>query len=231
MQSSIKVGKVGHSPAPSRRVIVVGRSNLQNNLLADLVDQFSGCSCLLRTAQDLNGIPDSATTLVLLDIEGIPAPAIAASLESVSEGEWCRNIAVINADETVGFEQIVVWPGVKGIFFRKTSKEDLIKGIHAIFNGDYWLPRKILCAHLERTRSSQRPAAAEVNTLTRKEIETLKLVASGNSTHNIAHMLNVSPHTVKTHIYNLFRKIRVSNRVQAAHWALQNIEAVRRKFV
>jgi DNA-binding NarL/FixJ family response regulator len=231
MQSSIKVGKVGHSPAPSRRVIVVGRSNLQNNLLADLVEQFSGCSCLLRSVQDLNGIPDSATTLVLLDIEGIPAPAIAASLESLSAGELCRNIAVINADETVGFDQIVMWPGVKGIFFRETSKGDLIKGIQAIFEGDYWLPRKILCAHLERTRSSQRAVAVEVNSLTRKEIETLKLVASGNSTHNIAHMLNVSPHTVKTHIYNLFRKIRVSNRVQAAHWALQNIEAVRRKFV
>jgi len=230
MQNTTTVEKVGHSAAPSRRVVVVGRSNLQNKLLADLVDQFSGCSCVLRTFADLNSVPDSATALVLLDIEGMPAHAVAASLELLSTGELCRSIGVINAEETVAFDQIVMWPGVKGMFFRETSKEDLIKGIQAIFSGDYWLPRKILCAYLERTRSSQRPAAAEVNTLTRKEIETLKLVASGNSTHNIARMLNVSPHTVKTHIYNLFRKIRVSNRVQAAHWAQQNIEAVQRKF-
>jgi LuxR family transcriptional regulator of csgAB operon len=222
---------VGPSAAPSRRVVVIGRSNLQNNLLADLVDQFSGYTCTVRTVQDLNGFADSATALVLLDVEGISAPAIAASVEWLSAGESCRNIALINADETVEFDQIVMWPGVKGLFLRETSKENLIKGIRAIFSGDYWLPRKILCAHLERTRLSQRPAAAAVSVLTRKEIETLKLLASGNSTHQIAHLLHVSPHTVKSHIYNLFRKIRVSNRVQAAHWALQNIEAMRREFV
>jgi len=35
---------------------------------------------------------------------------------------------------------------------------------------------------------------------------------------------------VKTHIYNLFRKLHVGNRVQAVHWALQNIEGVEREF-
>ena len=46
----------------------------------------------------------------------------------------------------------------------------------------------------------------------------LRLLAAGNTTEHIAASLKVSPHTVKTHIYNLFRKIHVSNRVQAVHW-------------
>jgi len=97
-----------------------------------------------------------------------------------------------------------------------------VKGIEAIFRGEYWLPRRVLCAHLERTRTVQRPASPAATLLTRKEMETLRLLATGGSTEHIAHELKVSPHTVKTHIYNLFRKIRVTNRVQAVHWAAQN---------
>jgi DNA-binding CsgD family transcriptional regulator len=36
----------------------------------------------------------------------------------------------------------------------------------------------------------------------------------------------VSLHTVKTHVYNVYRKLRVSNRVQAVQWALQNTEGL-----
>jgi DNA-binding NarL/FixJ family response regulator len=212
--------------APRRSVVIIGRESLQNRLLAGLIEQRSGCSCLLRSVEGLNGFPFAANALALLDIEGLAAPDIAARLQALSV-RACRSIAVINADEDVAFAEIVTWPGVKGVFLTDTSQESLVKGIQAIFNGDYWLPRKLLCEHLERTRVALRPAAStEATSLTRKEIETLKLLATGNSTVYIASKLNVSPHTVKTHIYNLFRKIRVSNRVQAAQWAMQNIDVV-----
>src|SRR5258708_2180035 len=104
-----------------------------------------------------------------------------------------------------------------------TRPADQVKGIEAIFRGEYWLPRRLLGAHLERTRTVQLPASPAATLLTRKELETLRLLATGSSTEHIANELRVSPHTVKTHIYNLFRKIRVSNRVQAVHWASQNM--------
>ncbi|HKC30483.1 MAG TPA: response regulator transcription factor, partial [Burkholderiales bacterium] len=119
-------------------------------------------------------------------------------------------------------ELVVACPGVKGVFFTESSEDTLVKGIEAIFRGEYWLPRRVLCAHLERTRTVQKPASPAATLLTRKEMETLRLLSTGSSTEHIAQELKVSPHTVKTHIYNLFRKIRVSNRVQAVHWAAQN---------
>jgi LuxR family transcriptional regulator of csgAB operon len=212
--------------APRRSVILVGPESLQNRLLAGLIEQRSGCNCLLRSAAGLEGFPFASNALALLDIEGLSAPEISAQLRALSARASC-SIAVINADEGAAFAEIVTWPGLKGVFFSDSSQENLVKGIQAIFNGDYWLPRKILCEHLERTRVALRPAvSSEAINLTRKEIETLKLLASGNSTLYIASKLNVSPHTVKSHIYNLFRKIRVSNRVQAAQWAMQYIDGV-----
>jgi DNA-binding NarL/FixJ family response regulator len=214
----------------SRSVIIIGRSSLQNKLLADLIDERTGCICLVRSIDALSGLPIAANALALLDIEGVAEKDIILNLQSLAATASCRNVAVINADESTTFLQVIAWPGVKGVFFRESSPDNLLKGIQGIFGGEYWLPRKMLSAHLEMIRMRQRSPASVVPALTRKEIETLRLLTGGSSNNHIARRLSVSPHTVKTHVYNLFRKLRVNNRVQAVHWALQNIDGVQREF-
>ena len=115
---------------------------------------------------------------------------------------------------------------VQGVFFRDTSRENLVRGIQAIFAGEYWLPRDVLSRHFARTRRAHRLALVRDSAveLTRKETETLELLLGGHSNGAIARRLGVSPHTVKTHLYNLFRKIGARNRVQAVNWAMRNID-------
>jgi LuxR family transcriptional regulator of csgAB operon len=197
-------------------VIIVGTGSLQNRALANLIEMRTGYVCRIRPADQLDGFP-SATALMLID-----AAEFAARAQALCASGLYQSIAVMNADEQLPLELVVACPGVKGVFFTESSEDTLVKGIEAIFRGEYWLPRRVLCAHLERTRTMQKPASSAATLLTRKEMETLRLLATGSSTQHIAKELKVSPHTVKTHIYNLFRKIRVSNRVQAVHWAAQN---------
>ena len=52
-----------------------------------------------------------------------------------------------------------------------------------------------------------------------REIEILGLISTGATNADIADKLIISQHTVKTHIYNIFQKIGVPNRLQAALWA------------
>jgi len=216
--------------APKREVVLIGRKNFQNKLLALLIAERIGCSCLVRSIEDLRGPSVDVNVLALLDVEGIAAPDLNARLQVLATCASVRNIALINADEGVSFEQIVACPGIKGIFYGETTEENFVKGIGAIFNGECWLPRKMLFAHWEQTSAHKRPFPIETTLLTRKEIDTLKLLVGGHSNNHIARTLSVSPHTVKTHIYNLFRKLHVGNRVQAVHWALQNIEDLEREF-
>jgi len=198
-----------------RRVIVDGPYSVQNKALAELIETRTGYPCAIRAADRLNGIAPEQL-LVLLDAGRCTArlPALCAN----------RNfsIALINADATFPGEYIAS-QGVKGVFDADTSEDDLIKGIKAIFDGEYWLPYRMLCAHLERTRSLPRPQDPAATRLTPKEVETLRLLAKGDSNKHIARQLNVSPHTVKVHTSSLFRKIQVSNRVQAAQWATCHI--------
>jgi LuxR family transcriptional regulator of csgAB operon len=59
--------------------------------------------------------------------------------------------------------------------------------------------------------------------LTPREKAILALVACGASNETIAANLYISLHTVKTHIYNAFKKISVQNRLQAALWAAKHL--------
>jgi len=51
----------------------------------------------------------------------------------------------------------------------------------------------------------------------------LTMVISGSKNKDIAHQLLISPHTVRTHIYNIYKKINVPNRLQASLWAAKNL--------
>lgn len=58
--------------------------------------------------------------------------------------------------------------------------------------------------------------------LSQREIEVLRMLACGTTNIEIAHSLNISPHTVKSHINHIFNKLGVSSRTQASVWATQN---------
>lgn len=58
--------------------------------------------------------------------------------------------------------------------------------------------------------------------LTRRETHVLRLLAKGHANTQIAVRLQISPHTVKSHVINIFNKLGVSDRIQAAVWAARN---------
>jgi DNA-binding NarL/FixJ family response regulator len=65
-------------------------------------------------------------------------------------------------------------------------------------------------------------AAAEGAELTRRELEILQLVAEGHSNTQLAKMLWVTEQTIKFHLSNVYRKLKVANRTEASRWAQLN---------
>lgn len=203
-----------------RCVVIVSQRSVQNCLVASVIDERLGCGCEVRTIGGRwESIPGAA--VALLDVDGMSTRDIAGHADSMLASGAFRGIALMNADEgSVG--RLACSPGVRGVFFRDTSQEQLLKGLRAMMGGEYWLPRSVLAAHFENTRAATAAASDRVE-LTVKETETLKLLVGGDSNSAIARRLGVSPHTVKTHLYNLFRKIGARNRVQAVKWAMKNL--------
>ena len=67
-----------------------------------------------------------------------------------------------------------------------------------------------------------KPKAAGLEELTGREIEVLRLIAAGKSNHEIAEELVISEKTVKTHVSNIFSKLHLEDRTQAAIYALKH---------
>lgn len=204
-----------------RSLVIVGRRSMQNSLVAGVIDERLGCGCQVRPICQWNSLSAASGAMVLLDAEGMSTQDIHRHARAVLAGGASR-IALINVEESEAAE-LAYSPGVRGIFFRETSQENLLKGLRAILAGAYWLPRRVLETHFEKTRGETRPASLGAVQLTRKETETLELLVGGHSNSIIARRLGVSPHTVKTHLYNVFRKIGVKNRVQAVKWGMDHL--------
>lgn len=71
----------------------------------------------------------------------------------------------------------------------------------------------------DAAREPAKPPAKEAERLTGREQQVLRLLAQGLSNPEISHVLQISPHTAKRHVANIFAKIEAKDRAQAALWA------------
>jgi DNA-binding CsgD family transcriptional regulator len=115
--------------------------------------------------------------------------------------------------------------GLRGVFNEGESLEIMGRGIRAMLNGELWIPRKNLEALLLETESETFSTTCQGTNLTSREKEIILIVASGASNQQIADQLFISPHTVRTHLHNLFTKINVTSRLQAALWVASNLQS------
>jgi len=115
--------------------------------------------------------------------------------------------------------------GACGYLLKDSSVEELIRGIEAAAIGESLVSPAIAGKVLQQVRATAAsPDAAETirAELSEREIEVLKLIASGNDNAMIAAELHISPKTVKNHISNILMKLQIQNRIQAAVYAVRS---------
>jgi DNA-binding NarL/FixJ family response regulator len=109
--------------------------------------------------------------------------------------------------------------GASGFLLKDTPPEQLVAGIRAVAQGDALLApsitRRVIEEFVRRPPSSVKTMPPELENLTARELEVLKLIARGLSNAEIAKELFVSETTVKTHVAHVLTKLDVRDRVQA----------------
>ncbi|GAB4478165.1 MAG: response regulator transcription factor [Anaerolineales bacterium] len=109
--------------------------------------------------------------------------------------------------------------GAKAYLMKDISREELIRVIHAVADGQAYLQPEITSRLLDRV--SEMPLPEESRSFSKREVEILQLLAQGLSNKEIAHQLTLSEHTVKTHVANIFTKLEVNNRAEAVLQAVK----------
>jgi len=111
--------------------------------------------------------------------------------------------------------------GAEGYILKDSESSELKKAISVIVNGESYIQPKLIPA-LNKRLVTRDVDKEKIDSLTSREREVLIQVASGMFNKEIATSLNISERTVKNHISNIFKKIDVSDRTQAAVFAIKN---------
>lgn len=192
-----------------------------NDFVSFLTEQLEQ-DCIIRNLRDSDSV--DGHPLMLIDCHCFTPNRIQDWLNSLDTGE-IPPVALFNTEPSSLHESLLEWPCVKGFFFRETGYQQIVDGLRMMLEGDFWVPRRLLHAYLERNR---RPPTHNIKTpdlLTRREREILKLLENGATNAAMASAMGVSEHTIKTHLYNIYKKIDVANRIEAINWSRQNISA------
>lgn len=209
-----------------RKVFIVGSQSLQNQLLADFINQASDeLSCdTLAGINDLN-ISElvNCTTLLLIDNNTADVGPCLDTINDMAKQDLVAHAALFNVPDEQAISQYAGKLHMNGAFFQSCAQEQFIKGVQGIFEGELWLPRRIMSDFMAKNRGLPAQFDGAGSNLTDREVEVLRVMATGASNSDIALQLGLSPHTVKTHIYNIFKKINASNRLQAVNWAHRNL--------
>ncbi|MEZ9304193.1 LuxR C-terminal-related transcriptional regulator [Vibrio breoganii] len=109
---------------------------------------------------------------------------------------------------------------LRGIFYKQQSVEEIAAGLRTLSEGNSWLSRGVTDQLLSYYQSVLiRYAPPHTINLTRREMEVLEALRIGKSNYGLAEQLFISEHTIKSHLYKIFRKIKVKNREEAVVWA------------
>lgn len=171
--------------------------------------------------QCLEMLENRQTDVLLLDIN-MPNLNGLQVLQQLKERKMNVKVLVLTIHNEVEYLVRAVEYGVNGYVLKDSDSSVLKKAIFQIHQGETFIQPELTPILKERLEDKRNSISASEELLTKREIEVLKLLAEGLFNKEIAYMLDISEKTVKNHVSNIFKKINVSDRTQAAVYAIKN---------
>lgn len=205
--------------APIRVVLAddhrIVREGIRDRLVVESDIDVIGEAADGREALDL--VRRQRPDVVVLDVEMPVMTGVEVARAIREEGIESR-ILVLSGYDDAEYVGALLDAGAAGYLTKDESLKSIVEAVRGIASGeDGWLSRKIAAQVLTLRR--QKPEHGSPGGLTPREIDVLRLVARGQTNAEAARELNVSEHTVRNHLANVYAKLDVGNRAEATAWA------------
>lgn len=192
------------------------RAGLRRMLEAEglrVVGEAASCAETIELGEDLK--PD----LFVIDAELYSA---SEGLRRVSASSPSANIVVLSS-RAEGSQLIeALTAGASGYLLKSSEPDELVKGIQHATKGQIVISSEAMRALAANTTpSNSLSGSGEQPALTARELDVLRLIVEGADNPAIGLKLSISRHTVKQHVSNIFEKLHVCNRVEAAVYAVR----------
>lgn len=142
-------------------------------------------------------------------------------LKNIRSHKMNVKVLVLTVHNEVEYLMKAIDIGVEGYILKDSESSELKNAIYEICKGESYIqPNLIPLLNAKKIEKSE--DSDKIHELTKRELEVLTLLAVGMYNKEIAEKLDISERTVKNHISNLFKKIGVTDRTQAAVFAIRN---------
>lgn len=178
-----------------------------------IAEASDGLDCLEK-------LKDVTPDVLLLDIN-MPEKTGIEVLQELRNNRSRVKVLILTVHNEIEYLMKAIEIGVDGYILKDTESSELKRAIISIFNGETYIQPNLIPAMNNRLINRDIDEI-RIKSLTKREMEVLITVANGMSNKEIAANLHISERTVKNHISNIFKKIDVSDRTQAAVFAIKN---------
>ena len=176
---------------------------------AEAADGAEALAVVRRTRPDV----------VLMDIRMPRMDGIEATRRILADGPDGTRVIILTTYDLDHYVYAALTAGASGFLLKDVSPEHLVAAVRLVQSGDALLAPAITRRLIERfaQREEDRPAGLhrDLSGLTPRELEVLRLLATGLSNAELADRLLLSPTTIKTHIGRILSKLDLRDRVQA----------------
>jgi two-component system response regulator DegU len=181
---------------------------------ADASIQVVGDAHTIDEAELMRLVPD----VVLLDLDGTGV-GLNDSLTRVREAAPDSRICALSMRPAVEVMQRCLAVGAEGYILKDITPSELLRAVKLVAGGATYVDPKVAGGLLRRRSSgNHRP---DLNELSIRETEVIRLIAEGLSNKEISARLNLSEKTIKNHISRIFSKLDIFARSQAAVHAIK----------
>ena len=188
---------------------------LENHEDLEVVGEASTGHQAIDSARRLD--PD----VVLMDIRMPELDGIAAT-KAITERDTAR-VLVLTTYDLDEYVYDAIQAGASGFLLKDTPPEQLVAGIRSVADGEALLAPTVTKRLIQEfARIARRTRPPELDELTPRELEVLKLVARGMSNAEIAQELVLGETTIKTHVTHVLAKLDLRDRVQAVVLAYES---------
>lgn len=213
---------------PEKVVIwIIGQGSMLNNLLRRRLMEERGLSCRLAASFEempLNQLCPTDLWLALFDAQNMDQAALEALIQTCDSRFNCvKALFNVHVKDQLALEQQAFKYGWQGIFSVNIGLEKMVGGITDLMEGRLWVQRNALPKNKVQLQALGLSSAACLAKLTKRERQVLRVITKGATNEEISAHMDIGLHTVKKHIYNIYQKIKVPNRIQAAIWGIENL--------
>lgn len=188
--------------------------------LLELEGEFKVIAEAADGIECINKLETVRPDVLLLDIN-MPNMNGLEVLQKMKEMKIKMRVLILTIHSEVEYLLKAVDIGVSGYILKDSESAELKKAITNVVNGENYIQPSLIPL-LNAKMIDRDSDTIKIESLTKRELEVLKNLSYGMYNKEIAEKLDISERTVKNHISNIFKKLEVTDRTQAAVFAIRN---------